>query len=119
VLLDEHYSAEIADQLRQRGFDAVAINERRELKGAGDQDVWEVARTEQRALISNNVKDFMPIYSRDREDGRDNFGLILTSDRGMPRNRNTIGVYVDALERFLVERPRIDDLLNHVHWLSQ
>jgi Domain of unknown function (DUF5615) len=59
--LDEHYSPEIARQLRTRGQDVMAVAERPDLVGLGDDELLARMAQEQRAIMTNNVKDFMPL----------------------------------------------------------
>lgn len=45
-------------------------------------------------------------------------GLVLTSDEGMPRSRNTAGLYVETLGKLLDDNRTDDACRNRVHWLS-
>ncbi|HTA15940.1 MAG TPA: DUF5615 family PIN-like protein [Solirubrobacteraceae bacterium] len=44
LLLDEMLSARIAEQIRSRGHDAVAVDETRELRGLADPDLFAQAQ---------------------------------------------------------------------------
>ena len=72
---------------------------------------------EGRALLTANVADFMVLVSRLALEGRDHHGLLLTSDAAVPRSRNTIGLYVRTIDRYLVAHPHQDALRNRVDWL--
>ena len=117
LLLDEHYSPEIAAQLRQQGHDAVAVVERTELWGFTDLELWELARRERRAVVTNNQRDFEPLFGADVRAGNESFGLLLTSDRPLPRRRDTIGLYVRVLDELLRDHPNEDALRNRLRWL--
>jgi predicted nuclease of predicted toxin-antitoxin system len=52
LLLDELCPASIAEGLRARGPDAVAIVERPELRNLTDEEVFAAARTERRAVVT-------------------------------------------------------------------
>jgi predicted nuclease of predicted toxin-antitoxin system len=113
LLLDEHYSPQIAEQLRQRGHDVQSVKEREELRGLTDRALWERAVAEGRALVTENVADFMPLVREAFAAGEPFTGLVFTSPRSLPRSQRTIGVYVDALDR-LLRNPRDGE----VHWLK-
>ncbi len=117
LLLDEQYSAEIAAQLRSDGYDVASVHELG-LVGIADQPLLETAATEERALVTNNVRDFAPLAVSWTAEGRDHYGLIFTSDRSLPRSRNTIGLFVDALRGLLDAKPATDALRNQVRWVG-
>ncbi|MHB8431733.1 MAG: DUF5615 family PIN-like protein [Acidimicrobiales bacterium] len=58
ALLDEQLSPQIAVLLGQAGYDVVAVAERDELAGRSDRSILEAASSEQRAVVTDNVKDF-------------------------------------------------------------
>jgi Domain of unknown function (DUF5615) len=118
LLLDEHYSPEIARQLRTRGHDVVAVAERADLLALGDHELLRQMVGERRAIMTNNVKDFLPLASRAALEGDDHYGLLLTSDRSMPRRGDAIGKYVEALDSFLKLHKDEDGYRNQVQWLG-
>ena len=60
LLLDEMYPSRIADELRTRGHDVLSVDQ---APGSGtpDEDVLEHARSEGRALVTENVRDYRPL----------------------------------------------------------
>jgi predicted nuclease of predicted toxin-antitoxin system len=118
LLLDEHYSPEIAQQLRTRGHDVVAVAERADLVGLSDDELLRRMAQEQRAILTNNVKDFVPLSSRAALERNDHFGLLLTSDKSMPRRNDAIGRLLDALDAFLQSHQAEDSCRNQVQWLT-
>ena len=117
LLLDEHYSPAIARQLRTRGHDVVAVAERADLVSLSDDDLRRMAQ-ERRAIMTNNVKDFMPLANRAAQGDDDHYGLLFTSDKSMPRRSDAIGRVVDALDAFLQRHQSEDSYRNQVQWLS-
>ena len=117
LLLDEHYSPAIARQLRTRGHDVVAVPERADLVSLSDDDLRRMAQ-ERRAIMTNNVKDFMPLANRAAQGDDDHYGLLFTSDKSMPRRSDAIGRVVDALDAFLQRHQSEDSYRNQVQWLS-
>lgn len=118
LCLDEHYSAHIARALRERGHEVSAVQERPELRGLGDRELLATLQTERSALLTENAADFMPIVHDLAARGEAHWGVVFRSPESMPRGRGTIGVFVEALDRLLNERPAEDGLLNQAWWLQ-
>ena len=52
LLLDEIWPPRIADQLRRRGHDVVAVAEYAELRGQPDTVIWAVAQEQGRTVVT-------------------------------------------------------------------
>ena len=87
LLLDEMFSDDIAQQLRARGYDVIPVVADPALAGLPDNQVLAYATTEGRALVTANIKDFIPLDGRYRAAGRSHAGLILVSTKAFPQNR--------------------------------
>jgi hypothetical protein len=61
LLLDEMYPSVVAERLRSRGHDVVAVTERPELRSLADADVFTVSLSERRTVVTENVADFSGI----------------------------------------------------------
>lgn len=116
LALDYHYSPQIAEALRDRGFDVIAVAERG-WQEEDDEPLLTLCGSEQRALVTNNVGDFAPLARAWALEGRSHSGLIFTSDASLPRTRNTIGRYVDALAALAGANPKNDSFTDRIHWL--
>ena len=116
VALDHHYSTRIAVQLRKRRCDVIAVLERGWEQEA-DETLLALCGAEQRALVTNNVSDFTAIARRWALEGRRHAGLVFTSDASLPRGRNTIGLYVTALQALIRANPDDEAFVDHIHWL--
>ena len=112
------YPYSIAEQLRARGHDVVAIGERAGLRGAFDHQVFALAQEEGRALVTDDV-DFRSIESEHRARGEPHHGLVFTSNRRFQRGQpRTVGRLVRALDRFLsADAVTLDDYPSFTHWL--
>lgn len=116
LALDNHYSLQIAVKLRERGHDVVAVIEHG-WEMEDDQRLLELCAEEQRALMTNNVADFVLIARRWGNEGRRHAGLVFTSDASMPRSRAPIGRYVDALDELLRANAEEDAFADQIVWL--
>jgi hypothetical protein len=106
LLLDEMSAKAIADGLRARGHDTVAVVERPELRSSSDAEVFAAAQREGRAVISGNVPDFVPIAGDHDAVGQAHYGLVLVHPRKYPRgNPRTIGAMVTALDALASRHP--------------
>jgi len=117
LLLDEHFSPRIAEQLRGRGFDVVAVVEQDELRRLADEDLLRWSRANERAIVTENVKDFLPIHGQFLSQGEPHCGIILTSPSKFPRGSAGVGRLVKALARLLESRAGKADLRSDVLWL--
>lgn len=118
LLLDEHYSPAIAEQLRQRGHDVVSVDERDDLRSSSDAELFAAARAERRALVTNNVVDFAPLVREATIQSEPHFGVVFTSDRSLPRAKRTIGRFVELLDELLAARTAEDAMVDEVVWLA-
>jgi predicted nuclease of predicted toxin-antitoxin system len=116
LLLDEHYAAEIAIRLRAEGHDAITVSERG-VRAIDDESLLALADAEERALLTNNARHFLPLVARWAASGREHCGLLLTSDASMPRGRNSIGLYLKTLRALMKAHPAVRALENQVRWL--
>jgi hypothetical protein len=118
LLLDEHFSRLIAVQLRADGHDAICASERPELVGMSDADLFQAAHAEDRALVTENVGDFVLLARRATAAGIDHAGLVFTSYRTFSRSRAGIGPLVAALAALLNAHPDDRALWDRIVWLD-
>jgi len=111
LLLDEHYSPEIARRLRDLGHDVVAVTERPGLRGRADRVHLAGMSTERRAIVTEDVGDFRPLLAEAMRRGDPTWGLVLVSPRRFPRAGSEVGRLVAALDALLRERPEDDAAL--------
>jgi predicted nuclease of predicted toxin-antitoxin system len=117
LLLDEHFSPEIARQLRSRGHDVIAARELPDLHGLTDADLLAWATAERRAIVTENVADFVELHRRSILRRRPHAGLVFTSPKRFPRTRRAIGRIVRALDALLVDNPGRNALAGDAWWL--
>jgi hypothetical protein len=118
LLLDAMYTHVVAEQLRRRGHDVMSAHEREGLAAASDERLLDVAASEGRAVVTENIHDFMDLDAEYRRDGRAHFGVVLTSDQRFPRHAaGGIGRLVIALDAWLHEHPEEATGESHIWWL--
>jgi predicted nuclease of predicted toxin-antitoxin system len=106
LLLDEHVSPAIAEQLQARGYDVLPVAERgaadaAHLRRRPDEELLRLAYREGRALVTENVGDFIVIHGAFLARGEPHAGIVFTSRRRFPRHAGGIGRLVAALASLL------------------
>ena len=115
ALLDECLSPLIAAALRERGHDVVAVVERDDLAGGSDRTIVEVAVAEQRAVITNNTKDFRPLVAERLARGLGHGGLVLLPAT-RTRTRAAVAAIAHAVGSIMDEHP--DGLISSERWVG-
>jgi hypothetical protein len=120
MLLDEHFSPEIARELRARGHDVVAVKEHPELIGRADRVHFASMPEERRAIVTQDLGDFRPLLSEAMRAGSKTYGLVCVPAR-VSLSRNAIGQLVGSLEEVLQGHPEDEDLIDRGGevWLSE
>lgn len=77
LYLDEDVRPLLAVVLRDRGYDATSAVELGRLS-VPDADHLEYAAADERALLTFNIRDFVPLARRRIEENRHFFGLIVS-----------------------------------------
>jgi len=104
AILDEQLSPQIAALVCKAGYDVDAVAEREDLAGRSDRIVFEVANSEGRAVVTNNIKDFRPLAAEWLAHGRVHAGLILLPS-ARTRTRHAISAIADAIETVFRDHP--------------
>ena len=87
LLLDEMFSDSIARQLRAQGHDVISVVADPALIALPDDRILAFAAGEGKALVTANIKDFVPLDGRYRAAGQSHSGLILVSTKSFPQSR--------------------------------
>ena len=103
----------LRDLGRRRDVDVRGIDE---MRGADDATVFALAQRESRAVLTENVADFVPLANAAIGGGSGHHGLILTSNSSFPRARaSTTDAIVKAVARLAKGR---EDLRDQMIWLQ-
>jgi hypothetical protein len=117
LLLDEMLTPTIARELAARGHDVTAVAGAPAHEALSDTDVLNLARSQRRTVVTNNIRDFRPLHTEAvTPGGAGHFGIIF-----MPatyrRTKADTGRIIAALETKLAEYPGESDLANAEAWL--
>jgi hypothetical protein len=121
LLLDEMFSDAIAERLRAKDHDVRSVVADQELLSLPDEAILARATEEGRAVVTANVKDFMPLAAqleaRSGTPGSSHAGLILVSAKTFPQTLRFTAAITDALAALLDEPPAI--VSGHVMFLRR
>jgi nucleoside-diphosphate-sugar epimerase len=102
VLLDAHVSGRrIGAALREREHDVLAVDEQRDLDGAPDEELLELASAQRRILVTFDVADFPRICREWLEIGRSHHGCAVV----VGVRHSEFGAIVRALQSTFEQRP--------------
>jgi hypothetical protein len=106
------YSRLIARELRRRGHDVVSVHDKPG-SGTADEVVFDYARSQQRALVTENVRDYRPLADAVISVEERHPGLVFTTEKRWPRRDP--GALIAALDGMLKSTP--GELNNVELWL--
>jgi hypothetical protein len=106
-LLDEMFSGIIAEQLRAKGHDVLAVVADPALVGLADDQILAYASAAKRALVTANIKDFIPLDARYSAASQTHADLILVSARTFPQDRTFTAAIISALSALLDQPSQI------------
>lgn len=107
LLLDEMFSDIIAQQLRAMDHDVLAVVADHALVSLPDEQILAHAAAGGRALVTANIKDFMPLDVQYRAAGQSHAGLILVSTKTFPQDRTFTNAITSALAALLDSSAKI------------
>jgi hypothetical protein len=109
ILLDEMFAGAIAEELRAKGHDAQAVVTDPTLISLSDDQILTRAAATGRALVTANIKDFMPLDAQYRAAGQTHAGLILVSTKTFAQDRTYTTAITSALTALLDQPSQIQD----------
>ena len=110
LLLDEDVRPRLGEILRQRGYDAIHVLD---VGRTGKKDAEQLAYavSQQRAILTHNIRHFRLLNQQYHEEGRQHFGILLSAQ--VPLR--------DLLRRSLrfLGRHTADDVKSNILWLDK
>jgi len=117
LLLDEQHDPEVARQLVARGHDVTTVAPPEPGRSLSDAEVLDLATAEKRAVVTEDVRDFAVEHRRRLASGVTHFGIVLTSPKRYPRDHESMGALVAALDHLLRTHASEDALRDQLIWL--
>jgi len=111
-LIDEMFPPAVADELRDRGHDAVAVLER-DMQGAPDADVFELAVKEQRVVVTENFADFAALVEQHQTDNKPSTPVVFVRKSSLPPGGALPSHLADHLDDWAKDNP---DPYQGLHW---
>ncbi|HMJ01966.1 MAG TPA: DUF5615 family PIN-like protein [Conexibacter sp.] len=116
LLLDAHVSGRrIGAALRERGHDVLAVAEERSLDGCPDEELLELANSQQRVLVTFDAADFPRICREWLERGRSHHGCALL----VGIRHHEFGAIMRALEAAFAARSDPAEWDDHLAFVSR
>lgn len=110
LYLNEDIHTAVVKPLKYRGFDVVTTDELGK-KGQSDIIQLKFAVKQKRAVISFNIKDFVPLHKEYAKAGEEHYGIIVSKQ--LP-----IGEFLKRLLN-LCSSLSAEDMKNRLEYLSQ
>jgi predicted nuclease of predicted toxin-antitoxin system len=122
LLLDEMISVTVAEQLRARDHDVVAVQDPglEHLRGIDDRVLLDHAAQERRAIVTDNIPDFVRCHQRRVDRDQPHHGLLLFTNDTFPRHRHEafVGQLLAALQDQLFTHTDDNDS-SWIRWLTK
>jgi predicted nuclease of predicted toxin-antitoxin system len=115
LLLDEMLSGDIAEQLRHRGHDTIAVEKSANLRGISDPDLFARAQELARTIVTYNREDFLALDREYRSRERPHHGIVILHPRRFPQGDTSTGKLVATLSSFIEAGAPYPSF---VHWLQ-
>lgn len=113
-LIDEMFSPQVADRLRDTGHDAVHVEDVT-LTGAEDAHVLAYAADAQRVVVTENVADFVPLLDQRTALGLSVTPVVVALKRSLPSGAGALVYHLTQRLNWWAEKNPTP--YRHVHWL--
>jgi len=109
LYLDEDVSPGLARVLRSRGYDVVSAYEV-EMTGKTDEEQLSFAVSQERALLTFNVRHYAPLVDEYYEQGKEHSGVIVSRQMGLSG--------LVRLTLSLLSQVTAEEMRNRLDWLQ-
>ncbi len=109
LLLDEHYSNEIAAHLRDAGYDVIAVVADPDLRAQPDPEIYRRAAASGRRIVTENIKDFRALLLQAHANGDPIVALLLVAPHRFPRGSGRRTAVITAALTAWLSAPDVAD----------
>lgn len=110
LLLDEQIWVYLAKLLRDQGFDVYHVTEMG-LEQTPDPMILEKAVENHQAVVTFNIKDFVPLSVEHFEDGKEHYGIVLSDQISQGELQKRVTNLLNSITA--------EDLKNTVRYLQE
>jgi predicted nuclease of predicted toxin-antitoxin system len=110
LYFDRHIMARLAVDLRGRGFDVLRTEEAGK-DTASDEEQLAFATTDRRAILTFNIRDFVPLHEQWQAAGRPHAGIVVSQQLGSRQ----YGLLLQRMLRLLNHFTAEEMVSNFVH----
>lgn len=118
LLLDEHLDPRLAEQLRESGYDVIAVAPDPALRGLSDAALLDHATAQGRVMVTYDVADFAPLLEERQVAASPVAGIVLISRRSYPPGERGHGRLLRALREILEEHRSPTAFAGMAVWLA-
>ena len=108
LLLDEHIWAYLAKILREQGFDVIHVEEI-DLTSTPDAKIMAYAVGEHRAVVTFNIKHYVPLAVQYYEDGKEHYGVVVSKQLSQGELQTRVTKLLESISA--------EELINAVRYL--
>lgn len=108
LLLDEQIWKYLARLLREQGFDVIHVNEV-DLDATPDEQIMAYAVEKHRAVVTFNVRDYVPLATQYVEDGKEHYGVVVSKELSRGELQKRV--------KKLLESVTAEEMMNAVRYL--
>ena len=110
LLLDEQIWVYLATLLREQGYDVYHVTEVG-LDQTPDPEIFQAASEKHRAVVTFNVKDFVPLVKEYFRDGKEHYGIVASDQISQEELKRRVTNLLNSLTA--------DDLKNTIRYLQE
>ncbi len=103
-LIGEMFPEAVAEELRHKGHDAVAVFEL-DMQGAPDQDVFDLAVSQKRIVVTENFADFAALVEKRQTDDEPCTPVVFVRKSSFPTGGALPAHLAEHLDKWAQDNP--------------
>ena len=114
LYLDENIDPKGAKALREKRYDVMSTHDIK-ANGRSDDEQLKIAINEKRAIVTYNIKDYIPLVKEYISKGKSHYGIVLISNKTI--FQGNFKKLINSLEKLLQHKEK-DFLENRIVFLG-